>query len=52
MVQDWHVWGIGRKHAERLKNIGVFNALQFTETPLQWVRKEMFMVGERIWLSL
>jgi len=46
------VWGIGRKHAERLKNIGVFNALQFTETPLQWVRKEMTVVGERTWREL
>lgn len=46
------VWGIGRKHAERLKNIGVFNALQFTEIPLQWVRKEMTVVGERTWREL
>ena len=46
------VWGIGRKHAERLKKIGVFNALQFTETPLQWVRKEMTVVGERTWREL
>lgn len=46
------VWGIGRKHAERLKNIGVFDAFQFTETPLQWVRKEMTVVGERIWREL
>lgn len=46
------VWGIGRKHAERLKNIGVFNAFQFTETPLQWVRKEMTVVGERTWREL
>lgn len=46
------VWGIGRKHAERLKNIGVFNALQFTKTPLQWVRKEMTVVGERTWREL
>lgn len=46
------VWGIGRKHAERLKNIGVFDAFQFTETPLQWVRKEMTVVGERTWREL
>ena len=46
------VWGIGRKHAERLKNIGVFDALQFTELPLQWVRKEMTVVGERTWREL
>ncbi|WP_347372690.1 Y-family DNA polymerase [Aequorivita sp. Q41] len=46
------VWGIGSKHAKRLKNIGVFDAFQFTELPLQWVRKEMTVVGERTWREL
>lgn len=46
------VWGIGRKHAERLKNIGVFDAFQFTQTPLPWVRREMTVVGERTWREL
>ncbi len=46
------VWGIGRQHAQRLKNIGVFNAFQFTQLPLQWVRKEMTVVGERTWREL
>ncbi len=46
------VWGIGRKHAERLKNIKVFTAYDFTQTPLAWVRKEMTVVGERIWREM
>jgi DNA polymerase V len=46
------VWGIGRKHAERLKKIDVFNAYHFTQLPLQWVRKEMTVVGERTWREL
>ncbi len=46
------VWGIGRKHAERLKNIEVYNAFQFTETSLKWIRKEMTVVGERTWREL
>ncbi|OAB78831.1 Y-family DNA polymerase [Cochleicola gelatinilyticus] len=46
------VWGIGRKHAERLKNIGVFTAYEFTQISLAWVRKEMTVVGERIWREL
>lgn len=46
------VWGLGRKHVERLEKIGVFSAYQFTQQPLQWVRKEMTVVGERIWREL
>ena len=47
-----NVWGIGRKHAERLKKIGVFDAYAFTQLPLAWVRKEMTVVGERTWREL
>ena len=46
------VWGLGRKHVERLKNIGVFTAYEFTQLPLAWVRKEMTVVGERLWREL
>ncbi|WP_235906088.1 Y-family DNA polymerase [Patiriisocius marinistellae] len=46
------VWGLGKKHQERLKNIGVFTAYQFTELPLSWVRKQMTVVGERLWREL
>lgn len=46
------VWGLGKKHVARLEKIGVFSAYQFTQLPLQWVRKEMTVVGERLWREL
>ncbi|WP_196888497.1 Y-family DNA polymerase [Aureivirga sp. CE67] len=42
------VWGIGRRHAKRLRNIQVTNALQFTELPDEWVRRNMTVVGLRL----
>lgn len=46
------VWGIGRKHAKRLESIGVHTAYDFTQLPLAWVRKEMTVVGERMWREM
>ncbi|MBV1924476.1 MAG: Y-family DNA polymerase [Flavobacteriaceae bacterium] len=46
------VWGIGGKHAKRLQNIGVFTAYEFTQLPEEWVRKNMTVVGVRIWNEL
>jgi DNA polymerase V len=46
------VWGIGRKHSERVMNIGVATAYDFAKLPLAWVRKEMTVVGERTWREL
>lgn len=42
------VWGIGRKHAERLKNVGILNAHRFTETSDSWIKKHMSVVGLRL----
>ena len=42
------VWGIGRRHAKRLKRLNITNAYQFTELPDAWVRKEMAVVGLRL----
>ena len=42
------VWGIGRKHAKRLNNEGIYNAYQFTQLPDEWVRKHMSVVGIRL----
>ncbi|MEN2400734.1 Y-family DNA polymerase [Flavobacterium sp. MC2016-06] len=42
------VWGIGRKHAKRLKLKNITTAYQFTELPDAWVRKEMAVVGLRL----
>ncbi|TDA89380.1 SOS mutagenesis and repair protein UmuC, partial [Halomonas marinisediminis] len=33
------VWGIGSKHAKRLKAINIHNAYQFTQLADDWVRK-------------
>ncbi len=46
------IWGIGTKHAKRLKNIGIFTAYEFTQLPEEWVRKNMTVVGVRIWKEL
>lgn len=42
------VWGIGRKHAKRLKAKNILNAYQFTQLSDEWVRKEMAVVGLRL----
>tara|TARA_R110002012_G_scaffold164510_1_gene326896 strand:- start:1594 stop:2853 length:1260 start_codon:yes stop_codon:yes gene_type:complete len=42
------VWGIGRQYQKKLQNIQVFNAWQFTQLPIDYVRKEMSIVGVRL----
>jgi len=42
------VWGIGRKHAKRLKALQIYNAYQFTQLSDDWVRKNMSVVGLRL----
>lgn len=46
------VWGIGRRLARRLEARGVRTAYDFTCLSQAWVRKEMTVVGERMWLEL
>lgn len=46
------IWGIGKKHAIRLEKEGAVTAYDFTQLPLAWVRKQMTVVGERIWREL
>ena len=46
------IWGIGSKHVKRLKKIGIFTAYEFTQLPEEWVRKNMTVVGVRIWNEL
>jgi len=45
-IQD--VWGIGFKHAERLKNIKINTAYHFTNLEDNWVRKNMSIIGLRL----
>jgi DNA polymerase V len=42
------VWGIGFKHAARLKNHSIIKAYDFTKLPDNWVRKQMSVVGLRL----
>ena len=47
------VWGIGKKHRQRLHNRGIFKAYDFAYgVSVDWVRKHMTVVGERIWREL
>ncbi len=46
------IWGIGKKHAVRLKNENINNAFEFAIMPVAWVRKEMTVIGERLWREL
>ena len=42
------VWGIGFKHAARLKSYKINKAYDFTMLPDDWVRKQMSVVGLRL----
>ena len=42
------VWGIGRQHAKRLKDIGCITAYDFTCLSENWVKKNMSVVGWRL----
>ena len=46
------IWGIGKKHALRLENIHIKTAMDFANMPVAWVRKEMTVIGERLWREL
>ncbi|MGC6479333.1 MAG: Y-family DNA polymerase [Flavobacteriaceae bacterium] len=42
------VWGIGRRHSERLQSHGVKTAFDFVKFPDAWVKKEMSVLGLRL----
>ena len=42
------VWGIGFRHTERLKNIGIHTAYDFINLEDGWVRKNMSVLGLRL----
>jgi DNA polymerase V len=42
------VWGIGRKHAARLKSYGINTAYEFTLQSDKWVQKQMSIVELRL----
>ena len=49
-VED--VWGIGRRHAVRLKERGIHSALDFTRLNADSVRRSMTVTGLRTWMEL
>lgn len=46
------IWGIGKKHAIRLQNENILTALEFADMLVAWVRREMTVIGERLWREL
>lgn len=46
------VWGIGRRYARFLHSCGVHTALDFAAKDPNWVKKNMSIVGLRIWKEL
>jgi DNA polymerase V len=46
------VWGIGSMHRKRLEQIGIKTAHDFTLLPKGWVKRNMTVVGERMWYEL
>lgn len=46
------VWGIGRQFSKKLEYYSVNTAWDFTQRTKSWVRQNMGVVGERMWLEL
>ncbi|MEA3546542.1 MAG: Y-family DNA polymerase, partial [Thermodesulfobacteriota bacterium] len=46
------VWGIGRRHAERLRERGVHTALDLTRRDDGWIRKQLTVTGLRTAMEL
>lgn len=46
------VWGIGARYAQKLRQTGIQTAYDFSTLPGGWVKKEMSIVGYRLWEEL
>lgn len=46
------VWGIGRQFTKKLEYHSINSAWDFTQRTKSWVRQNMGVVGERMWLEL
>ncbi|MDR2145336.1 MAG: Y-family DNA polymerase [Tannerella sp.] len=46
------VWGIGRQYAKKLEARNIKTALDLAKAPGAWVRGQLTVQGERIWLEL
>jgi len=52
LTEAGDVWGIGRRYADKLSKFGVKSAWDFSQLSKSLVRKQMSIVGERIWREL
>tara|TARA_B100000214_G_scaffold278779_1_gene208462 strand:+ start:1708 stop:2958 length:1251 start_codon:yes stop_codon:yes gene_type:complete len=43
-----NLWGIGRKYAKKLKEIGICTALQFRETGTGWIKRHLSVNGVKL----
>ncbi|NUM32044.1 MAG: Y-family DNA polymerase [Bacteroidetes bacterium] len=46
------IWGVGRQYAKFLKNAGINTALDFTKCNRNWVKKNLTVMGLRMWEEL
>ena len=46
------IWGIGRKHAEKLIGRGIYTALDLKRADETWIRKQLTVVGARTVMEL
>lgn len=46
------VWGIGKRHSEKLRSYNIETAEQFRQLPAEWVQRNMSVVGLRTWKEL
>ncbi|MEJ7672700.1 MAG: hypothetical protein WKF59_08300 [Chitinophagaceae bacterium] len=49
-VED--IWGIGRQYAVLLRNNGINTAKDVADLPPDWVRRNLSVVGLRMWNEL
>ncbi|HIG09742.1 MAG TPA: Y-family DNA polymerase [Alphaproteobacteria bacterium] len=45
-VED--LWGVGRKHAKRLKEAGIHTALQFRQADTHWIKRQLSINGVKL----
>lgn len=51
-VENGDIWGIGRRYAAKLKNLGIFNAYDLKKADIGWIRKNFTVMGQRIVMEL
>lgn len=52
LIDITDIWGIGSRYGARLRSSGIKTAYDFSLMPVNWVRQQMTVVGERTWKEL